>query len=478
MQRQALRVRQLLRLARRETSTYESHLGINLLTISPLVAHRIMEVSTRIVGFIRPPPDIRVIVDKTAAFVARMGDEVEMKLSAAEASNLKFNFLRSDDPYHAYYRHKVTEGRNGGGGKSETGETVATTAAAAESGTNGGSGGGSRADEKTAVKAEGDGKAAVEGAGAAAPEASGSSRLIVRGAAPPNPLARALRAFDPAAPPPVDVFSVEPPALASPRDIETARLVAQFTAAGGRSFLSTLSARAGAADDFPFLRPTHALFSFFTKLVDAYAAVLRLAPNVESHLQLLSRRPDSLLERATARIEIARRAAAAEASSSGALEAAAAIDWHDFSVVETIDFEDDQPELEQVGAAGEDEPNPTPPLPPTGEKLLIRTDYVPTVRAAAPASAHFMHPITGAVLPIDGAADTLRIELMDPKWTADRAKAAARAALPSTLAPAEDVAANLRMLAGKREDVFGNVAAAATVSSSADAPKSKRERIG
>lgn len=437
-----------------------------------------MEVSTRIVGFIRPPPDIRVIVDKTAAFVARMGDEVEMKLSAAEASNLKFNFLRSDDPYHAYYRHKVTEGRNGGGGKSETGDTAATVtaAAAAERGA-GGSGGDSRADEKTSVKAEGDGKAAVEGAGAGASEASGSSRLIARGAAPPNPLARALRAFDPAAPPPVDVFSVEPPALASPRDIETARLVAQFTAAGGRSFLSTLSARAGAADDFPFLRPTHALFSFFTKLVDAYAAVLRLAPSVESHLQLLTRRPDSLLERATARIELARRAAAAEASSSGALEAAAAIDWHDFSVVETIDFEDDQPEVEQVGAVGEAVPNPTP-LPPAGEKLLIRTDYVPTVRAAAPASAHFMHPITGAVLPIDGAADTLRIELMDPKWTADRAKAAARAALPSTLAPAEDVAANLRTLAGKREDVFGNVAAVATVSSSADAPVAKRERKG
>ena len=47
---------------------------------------------------------------------------------------------------------------------------------------------------------------------------------------------------------------------------------------------------------------------------------------------------------------------------------------------------------------------------------------------------------------------------MDPQWKEDRARAGARAALPSTLAPDEDVAANLRVLAAKREDIFGAAA--------------------
>ncbi len=32
----------------------------------------------------------------------------EKKILANEANNVKFNFLRSTDPYHAYYRYKVS----------------------------------------------------------------------------------------------------------------------------------------------------------------------------------------------------------------------------------------------------------------------------------------------------------------------------------------------------------------------------------
>ena len=31
----------------------------------------------------------------------------EKKILANEANNVKFNFLRSTDPYHKYYRHKA-----------------------------------------------------------------------------------------------------------------------------------------------------------------------------------------------------------------------------------------------------------------------------------------------------------------------------------------------------------------------------------
>ena len=94
---------------------------------------------TRAIGVILPPPDIRAIVDKTAQFVARngalcgvcacrerrisccqpdperffplsppLGIEFEKRILANEAQNVKFNFLNPADPYHAFYRMRVS----------------------------------------------------------------------------------------------------------------------------------------------------------------------------------------------------------------------------------------------------------------------------------------------------------------------------------------------------------------------------------
>jgi splicing factor 3A subunit 1 len=63
---------------------------------------------TKAIGVILPPPDIRAIVDKTAQFVARNGIEFEKRILANEKNNVKFNFLTSTDPYHAYYKVRVS----------------------------------------------------------------------------------------------------------------------------------------------------------------------------------------------------------------------------------------------------------------------------------------------------------------------------------------------------------------------------------
>ena len=59
------------------------------------------------VGLIVPPPEIRSIVEKTASFVARNGENFEHKIRQNEMNNPKFNFLKEEDPYNGYYRHKV-----------------------------------------------------------------------------------------------------------------------------------------------------------------------------------------------------------------------------------------------------------------------------------------------------------------------------------------------------------------------------------
>lgn len=63
---------------------------------------------TKAIGVILPPPDIRAIVDKTAQFVARNGVEFEKRILANEKNNVKFNFLNPTDPYHAYYKVRVS----------------------------------------------------------------------------------------------------------------------------------------------------------------------------------------------------------------------------------------------------------------------------------------------------------------------------------------------------------------------------------
>ena len=98
-----------------------------------------------------------------------------------------------------------------------------------------------------------------------------------------------------------------------------------------------------------------------------------------------------------------------------------------------------------------------------GEWLNIRTDYVGGGGASSAAPAyHFLHPVTGKAVPIDAASEHLRIELMDPKWREERDRAQAKFATTNQLADGGDVAANLRRMAEKREDIFGNVAPLST----------------
>lgn len=74
-----------------------------------LTAIKQIATQTRAIGVILPPPDIRAIVDKTATFVARAGREFEARILQSEANNPKFNFLKQNDPYNAYYEMRIKD---------------------------------------------------------------------------------------------------------------------------------------------------------------------------------------------------------------------------------------------------------------------------------------------------------------------------------------------------------------------------------
>lgn len=451
-------------------------------------------VQGKVIGFIRPPPEIRTIVDKTAQFVAKHGDEFEAKIMAKEAANIKFAFLQPDHLYHAYYRHKIQEEREGP--KPATAPAEPAPAPVASSA-----------------------PAAPATASAAAPAAA--TVEVKRAVAIPNPIARALKSYDPAAAPASlarDDYAVVHPTYASGVELDTIKLTAQFTATGGPAFLSQLTQREVTNPAFAFLKPTHALCGYFTSLVDAYTRVLRPDVPVLQRLALATMQRDSIIERCVhkmehKRLEEERKRAEAE-DASRAVAAAVSIDWHDFVVVETLGFDDEEVEAmtagggagaaatagDSAGAAGGDAGDMDMDVDDSGggggygggggvrgggEQLDIREDYapqLPTVPPTAPAFANFIDPRTGRAVPIESASEQLRIELMDPKWREQTARAAAKQATTG-LAADEDVAANLRRLASKREDIFGAAGGAGSGSGGGGgrigaAPPAKRPRIG
>lgn len=106
------------------------------------------------------------------------------------------------------------------------------------------------------------------------------------------------------------------------------------------------------------------------------------------------------------------------------------IDWHDFVVVETIDFDENEelpapaagPDAVDTGADDDDDMDmdmdmsesdqeeAQPVSVPADSGIKIRSDYVPQVEVEKKkAVTHFIDPKTGKAVPIEEASDHMRI---------------------------------------------------------------------
>lgn len=215
-------------------------------------------VQGRVTGLIFPPPDIRAIVDKTAKFVAKNGRAFETRI-IGERMTANFSFLRETDPYHAYYEHKVSEFIEESAAAEEE-APAASSAPAPES-----------APAPTATPAPVGEAASAELA--AAPAESGD--LVVEKQAVQDVTAKVAKKIKEKVlePPAEEKFKIKHPQL-SALDQEIMYLTAQYTALSGTAFLSGLATREQRNPQFDFLKPTHALFAYFTSLVESYALVL------------------------------------------------------------------------------------------------------------------------------------------------------------------------------------------------------------
>ncbi|CAM6101094.1 unnamed protein product [Calypogeia fissa] len=453
---------------------------------------------TRTIGMIHPPPDVRSIVDKTAQFVARNGPEFEKRILANEKGNVKFNFLKSEDPYHAYYQHRVSEFR---------------TQLQAPPPTPGVAPGGGGAPKPP----EGGANAAPKEAELTKADNNIETKPVTKVLDPPEP----------------EQYTVRLPDGLTSLDLDIIKLTAQFVARNGKSFLNGLTNREHSSPQFYFLKPTHSMFSFFTALADAYSKVLMPPKGLVDRLKRDASSKTVVLERCLQRLEWERSQERARQKAEDEIEQErmqmALIDWHDFVVVETIEFaeeEDDelpQPmtleevirrskavateedeediaaqagrevememddeEMELVeesmkaaslqdSAMGDDATEQSmddedPPM------RIVKNWRRPEDRIPAekdPAKV-VVSPITGELIQINEMAEHMRISLIDPKYKEQKERMMAKLR-ETTLATDDEISRNIVGLARTRPDIFGTTEEEVSNAVKAEIEKKKEE---
>ncbi|NXR14249.1 SF3A1 factor, partial [Semnornis frantzii] len=417
----------------------------------------------------------------------RNGPEFEARIRQNEINNPKFNFLNPNDPYHAYYRHKVSEFKEG------------------------------KAQEPSAAIPK-----------VMQQQQSAQQQL------PQKVQAQVIQeTVVPKEPPPEFEFIADPPSI-SAFDLDVVKLTAQFVARNGRQFLTQLMQKEQRNYQFDFLRPQHSLFNYFTKLVEQYTKILIPPKGLLLKLKKEAENPKEVLDQVYYRVEWAkfqeRERKKEEEEKEKERVAYAQIDWHDFVVVETVDFqpneqgrnfpppttpeelgariliqeryekfgESEEVEMEvesdeedekqektdeppaqldqdtQVqdmdeGSDDEDEgqkvpPPPEtpmpPPLPPTPDQVIVRKDYDPKAsKPLPPAPApdeYLVSPITGEKIPASKMQEHMRIGLLDPRWLEQRDRSIReKQSDDEVYAPGLDIESSLKQLAERRTDIFG-----------------------
>ncbi|XP_030526756.1 probable splicing factor 3A subunit 1 [Rhodamnia argentea] len=448
---------------------------------------------TRTIGIIHPPPDIKNIVDKTAQFVAKNGPEFERRIIANNAGNAKFNFLNSSDPYHAYYQHRLSEFR-------------AQTQASAQ---------------QTPQPAD----SAVSESVPAAPVVQATAESIQSDIlAQLKPVRKVLE------PPETEQYTVRLPEGITGEELDIIKLTAQFVARNGKSFLTGLTSREINNPQFHFLKPTHSMFMFFTALADAYSKVLMPPKGLTDKLQKSVADMTTVLERCLHRLEWERSQEQARQRAEDEIEQErmqmAMIDWHDFVVVETIDFADDEDEdlpppmtIEEVIRRSKMSNLEEEEMVEPGREVEMEMDEEEVqlveegMRAASieendderkivardneeeppmrivknwkrpeeriPAerdpTKFVVSPITGELILINEMSEHMRISLIDPKYKEQKERMFAKIR-ETTLAQDDEISRNIVGLARTRPDIFGTTEEEVSNAVKAEIEKKKDEQ--
>ncbi|PIN10655.1 hypothetical protein CDL12_16742 [Handroanthus impetiginosus] len=240
---------------------------------------------------------------------------------------------------------------------------------------------------------------------------------------------------------------------------------------------------------FHFLRPTHSMFMFFTALADAYSKALMPPKGLTDKLRNSVVDMTTVLERCLHCLEWERSQEQARQKAEDEIEQErlqmAMIDWHDFVVVEKIDFADDEDEdlpppmtLDEVirrskmSAMEEEdiiEPGKEVEMDMDEEEAQLVEEGMrePPMRvvknwkrpeeripAERDPTKFVVSPITGELVLINEMSEHMRISLIDPKYKVQKDRMFAKIR-EMTLAPDDEISRNIVGLARTRPDIFG-----------------------
>ncbi|CAN6683062.1 unnamed protein product [Malus baccata var. baccata] len=383
---------------------------------------------TRVIGMIRPPQDIRTIVDKTAHFVAKKGPEFVKRIVAENAGNSKFHFLSSLSPYHAYYQHRLSEFRDGNQQPADSAEL--------ESG----------APQAPAIKGE-------------------------AGAPVPDP-------FDQFKP----QYTVRIPEGITGEEYDIIKLTAEFVAREGKSFLAGLTSREIKNCQLNFLKPGSVMFALFTSLSDAYSKVLLPPEGLTEKLRKTVADMETVLQRCVNRLESEQSQEKERRKVEDEIEREriqmAMNDWFDFVVVETIDFSDNEDQRRRVKRMEEDdvEFEKAVDMEMDDEEMQLVEEGLATkdigepmrvvknwkrpeerIHAERNSMKYVVSPITGELIPISEISKIQRAERED-------------------LAQDDEISRNIMGLARTRPDSFGTTEEEVSNVDKAEIEKKKDEQ--
>lgn len=431
-------------------------------------------------GVIRPPPEIRAVADRTALYVAKNGRTFEQRILGSEKGKTpKFAFLQQSSPFHMYYEERIQFYENGGEDQKED-EIKSEIEKADKEQTN------KLAEDQR--KQEKSKRASVIDPIAKAILSQRTKIAQMRSAQEESEsktddgVKKITRLNNQmiAAPPPLNFVNIAAPASLSIAQLESIQLVAQFVALDGKggSFLSQLTYREWNNPMFAFCQPRHGHFAYFSALVDAYRRILTIWTNNSNQetstdsVELMAQSTDYCLDISAYRAEYEHdvEKQSLNRDDTGFSDGVAKVDWHDFVVVETIDFPVDEavelsmlpppPSLVDTSSAvskkkievdGMDESDEDE----RDEQIRVVPSYTPRIVSAnANKIETVIDPITGKSIPVNDMPEHMRIQLLDPKWAEERKKFQEKQK-ESNLVSGDLVASNLERFAQARGDRFG-----------------------
>lgn len=368
-----------------------------------------------VTGVIKPPPEIRAVCDRTALYVSKNGRAFEQKiLSSSKGKTPKFAFLQPDSPFHKYYEERVAFYASGGADEDEKEQETKIEAAKDTKG--------KETDKETN---QAPAEAATLRASFIDPVAQ--ARLLHRKQLQSTP------ASERQAPPKMQFANIVAPASLSALQLEVIQFTAQMAALDPQKskFLQALHHREWSNPLFSFLQPRHASFSYFTALTDAYRTVQqRLLGDFKKKGSSLPTEYD-YLNKVAYQIEYEHLVRQEQDDDA---PAAAVVDWHDFVVVETIDFAIEEKVIEMA---------------PVDEDIRVVSSYQPALKSANATDDYAIDPISGKSVRVSDMPEHMRIQLLDPKWAQERAKFQEKQK-ESNLVAGEVLADNLRKFAESR----------------------------